>query len=82
MSNNKQAATFWTRSSSHIVRHSPVFIFTKIKHVYIYIAWSKKAGHKQAKKNHLSVLCLWLRWCHSHHELSPETADTEYQEFV
>lgn len=65
-----------------IVRHSPVFIFTMIKRVYIYIAWSRKVDHKQANKTHLSILCLWLRWCHSHHELSPETADTECQEIV
>lgn len=44
-----------------IVRHSPVFIFTKIKCVYIYIAWSKKVDHKQGNKKCLPILCLWLR---------------------
>lgn len=38
-----------------IVRQSLVFIFTKIRRAFIYIAWPKKVDHKQANKKRLSI---------------------------
>lgn len=38
-----------------IVRQSLLFIFTKVRHVFIYIAWPKKVDHKQANKTCLSI---------------------------
>lgn len=56
MSNNKLPHPGPNPLPKGIVRHSPVFIFAKLNHRCIYIAWTKKVEQKWTKKIHLLPL--------------------------